>query len=574
MAETSPRRRFPLSFTLITLIGVTLAVLVFHVVGDLERTQGDHAALFAAVASLLTLLLTAALLGYLRALHLRTEALLRLADSHKDMARLAREREQILQSLGEGVFGIDREGRTTFFNRAAERILGWGEEDLLGTRQHALFHHTRADGTPHPEESCPIHAPLRDGKRCHVDDDLFWHRDGYAVPVEFTSTPLLDDDGAPWGAVVVFSDISDRLLVETELQRERDLLERIMDTSPSGVLVADHRGRFVFSNLRALEIFLLPREEITGRDFSAPEWQVQDGEGVPLDEEGLPFRRINAQRRPLFDTQFSILRRDGERRLLSVNGAPVYDNEGKLERVVYTFGDITERKAEESERIRILDENRRLTRQLFKIQEEERRAIARDLHDELGQYLVAMRTEVKLTGRLLDEPTRGRLVPLRELIDQTQGVVRGIIHRLRPVLLEKLGLSGAIHELVARWQERHPEVEVELELPDEIGELSELGELASEVAHAAYRVVQEGLTNIDKYAAASRVEIRLGIDADERLTVEVSDNGKGIQQVRSAGMGQLGMRERVASLNGRFTIDSEMGRGVSLRAEIPIEPVG
>ena len=568
MPETSPLRRLPRSAPLIAAIGLTLAVSAFNALINMEGVYGESGAPLAWSALGVILLLTAALLGYLRALHLRTEALQRLADSRKDVEKLAREREQILQSLGEGVFGIDREGRTTFFNRAAGRILGWGEEELLGIPQHELFHHTRADGTRHPLDSCPIHAPLRDGARCHVDDDLFWHRDGYAVPVEFTSTPLLDERGRPWGAVVVFSDISDRLLVEAELQRERDLLERIMDTSPSGVLVADHRGRFVFSNLRALEIFLLPREEITGRDFGAPEWRAEDIDGEPLEEETLPFRRITAQRRSLFDVQFSIVRSDGERRLLSVNGAPVYDNEGKLERVVYTLGDITERRAEELERIRILDENRRLTRQLFKIQEEERRAIARDLHDELGQYLVAMGTEVKLISRLLDEPTMERLVPLRELIDQTQGVVRGIIHRLRPVLLEKLGLGGAIYELVSRWRERHPDIEVELEVAGEFAGLE------SEVAHAAYRVVQEGLTNIDKYAAAKRVEVRLNVDRGGRLVVEVIDNGRGLQQVRSAGMGQLGMRERVASLNGCFTIESEMGRGVSLRAEIPIEPAG
>ncbi|GAB6043117.1 PAS domain S-box protein [Endothiovibrio diazotrophicus] len=532
------------------------------------RVPGSHGRTLAWWAFVIILLLTGLLVGYLRALHMRADALQRLADNRQRSEKMAREREQILQSLGEGVYGIDREGRTTFFNRAAERILGWGEGELLGMAQHELFHHTRADGSPYPVEECPIHRSAREGERCHVEEDRFWHRDGYAIPVEYTSAPLFDDKGTPHGAVVVFSDITQRLVAEARLQREHELLARIMDTSPSGVLVANHRGRFVFSNRRALEIFQCSREEIIDRDFSSPELHAKTADGGDILMEQLPFRRIVSAHRHIFDMQFTILRRDGKRRLLSVNGAPVFDSVGRLERVVFTLGDITARQAEEQERIRILEENRRLTRQLFKIQEEERRAIARDLHDELGQYLVAMRTELKLIGRMVGEEAKERLMPLDELLDQTHGVVRGIIHRLRPVLLEKLGLRGAVEELVGRWEERHPEVEVELEFDGQFAGIE------NDVAHTVYRLVQEGLTNIDKYADAGRVEIQIATrdesPDDEALTVTVRDNGRGYSEVRSGGMGQLGMRERVASLNGRFSVISELGKGVVLHAEIPL----
>ena len=532
------------------------------------RPPGTHGDLLALAALLITLLLTASLLGYLRALHTRADALQRLADSRQSSEKMALQHEQILQSLGEGVYGIDRDGRTTFFNRAAERILGWGEGELLGRSQHELFHHTRTDGTPYPVKECPIHGTALAGECRHVEEESFWHRDGYAVPVEYTSAPLFDDDGEPNGAVVVFSDITQRLVTEAQMQRENELLARIMDTSPSGVLVANHRGRFVFTNQRALEIFLRSREGLLERDFSSAELQPRDEEGTEIPEERLPFQRIVAERQPLFDFQFSILRGDGQRRLLSVNGAPVYDSVGRLERVVYTLGDITSRKAAEQERIRFLGENRRLTRQLFNIQEEERRAIARDLHDELGQYLVAMRTELKLIGRFVGEEAAERMSPLLDLLDQTHGVVRGIIHRLRPVLLEKLGLHGAVDDLVERWRERHPEVAVELHLE------GELAEIENDVAHTVYRLVQEGLTNIDKYAEARRVEVAVRVHEEPAgepwLRVVVIDDGRGFQQVRSGGMGQLGMRERVVSLNGRFSVRSEPGEGVVLTAEIPL----
>ena len=558
-------RRLNISLLMVALIGGLLALGMFNLLLEMEQNRSVE---LAWAAALFTLLLTGSLLGYLRALHLRADALQRLADSRQRFEKMAREREQILQSLGEGVYGIDEQGQTTFFNHAAERILGWGERELIGRPQHELIHHTRSDGSSYPEEECPIHYAALNGERHHVEEERFWHRDGYAVPVEYTSAPLSDEDGTPRGAVVVFSDITQRLVTEAHIQREHELLQRIMDTSPSGVLVANHRGRFVFTNQRALELFLRSRDALLDRDFSSPELQPRDVDGAELEADQLPFQRITEGRRPLFDLQFTVVRGDGERRLLSVNGAPVFDSVGRLERVVYTLGDITSRKAAEQERIRILDENRLLTRQLFKIQEDERRAIARDLHDELGQYLVAMRTELKLVGRTVGEQEAARLTHLTDLLDQTHGVVRGIIHRLRPVLLEKLGLRGAVEELVSRWAERHPEVELELAME------GELDAVENDIAHTVYRLVQEGLTNIDKYAEAERVDIGIAPRCDgegrEWLTVSVRDDGRGFSEVRGGGMGQLGMRERVVSLKGRFSITSEPGKGVVLHAEIPL----
>jgi PAS domain S-box-containing protein len=121
----------------------------------------------------------------------------------------------ILNALGEGVYGLDKEGRGTFVNEAATRILGWKSEDIVGKKLHDIHHHSHADGTPYPQEECPIYGAIRDGIVYSGDDEVFWHVNGSAVPVLYTSTPIIVD-GEVVGAVVVFRDISDRRRLEQE----------------------------------------------------------------------------------------------------------------------------------------------------------------------------------------------------------------------------------------------------------------------------------------------------------------------------------------------------------------------
>jgi len=102
----------------------------------------------------------------------------------------------ILECAGEGIYGLDRDGLTTFANAAALRMTGWPLDEVLGKLQHALIHHSKPDGTPYPREACPVYAALRDGEVHHIEDDVFWRKDGTSFPVEYTSTPL-QQDGVP-----------------------------------------------------------------------------------------------------------------------------------------------------------------------------------------------------------------------------------------------------------------------------------------------------------------------------------------------------------------------------------------
>ncbi len=138
--------------------------------------------------------------------------------------------ELILDAAGEGVYGLDCDGLTTFVNPAAARMLGYPAEELIGASMHLVLHHSRADGSCYPSEDCPIYAAFHDGLVHTVSDEVFWRRDDSSFPVEYTSTPIRRD-GELCGAVVVFRDVSERVQAErnlrtalTEVQELRDRL--------------------------------------------------------------------------------------------------------------------------------------------------------------------------------------------------------------------------------------------------------------------------------------------------------------------------------------------------------------
>ena len=130
---------------------------------------------------------------------------------------IERENQLILRAAGEGIYGVNAEGVTTFVNPAAERMLGWAAGDLVGRDMHATVHHSRRDGSHYPHHDCPIYAAFRDGAVHHVEDEVFWRRDGSSFPVEYTSTPIRDR-GRLLGAVIVFRDISQRREAEERLR--------------------------------------------------------------------------------------------------------------------------------------------------------------------------------------------------------------------------------------------------------------------------------------------------------------------------------------------------------------------
>jgi len=131
--------------------------------------------------------------------------------------RIERENQLILRAAGEGIYGVNAEGKTTFVNPAAERMLGWAAEELVGRDMHTTVHHSHPDGSHYHDHACPIYAAFRDGAVHHVEHELFWRKDGSSFWVDYTSTPIRDN-GVLIGAVIVFRDVTQRREADEKLR--------------------------------------------------------------------------------------------------------------------------------------------------------------------------------------------------------------------------------------------------------------------------------------------------------------------------------------------------------------------
>lgn len=236
--------------------------------------------------------------------------------------------------------------------------------------------------------------------------------------------------------------------------------------------------------------------------------------------------------------------------------------------------EIARRKSAETQLTAALADNRRLAQQYVELQEAERKTLARELHDELGQYLSVIKLDaVRIRDdRRSDLPTlQTRAAAIVENCNHVHSAVTTLIRELRPAGLDELGLEAALEHCVQTWRTRVPSVLLRLDVS---GDLTALPE---EIALTVYRLVQEALTNVAKHSAAKHADIhidRAGVTAriEDCLSVAVADDGVGSNSAEpTCGLGLIGMRERVKALHGELAIASTPGCGYRLTARIPME---
>ena len=181
------------------------------------------------------------------------------------LRREAEERTRLtLDSAGDGIIGVDSEGRATFVNNAAERMLGFGEGELIGKPIHDLIHHSRADGSPYPAAECPMRAAFTDGEVHRVDEEILWRKDGTGFQAEYTANPIRKD-GRVIGAVIAFEDITKRKQAEERVRNSEQRLAQIIDFLPDPTWVVDNEGVVVTWN-RAMEVLTgLPAKDMVGK---------------------------------------------------------------------------------------------------------------------------------------------------------------------------------------------------------------------------------------------------------------------------------------------------------------------
>jgi len=160
-----------------------------------------------------------------------------------ELANLRRQHQLILNSVGEGVYGLDTQGNTTFVNPAAASLIGWKRSDLIGKSMHDILHHSNPDGSFYPREECHIYAAFKEGTVRRVDNEVFWRKDGTSFPVEYISTPMHNEKGELVGSVVTFRDITQRKLSESILQQANEELEQRVAERTSELSQANEKLR-------------------------------------------------------------------------------------------------------------------------------------------------------------------------------------------------------------------------------------------------------------------------------------------------------------------------------------------
>jgi two-component system sensor histidine kinase UhpB len=235
--------------------------------------------------------------------------------------------------------------------------------------------------------------------------------------------------------------------------------------------------------------------------------------------------------------------------------------------------EIARRQSAEARLAAALADNRRLAQQYVELQESERKALARELHDELGQYLNVIKLDavgIRDDHRVSAGAAHERAATIVENCNHIHGALATLMRELRPTGLDELGLAAALEHCIETWRTRLPGVTLRLAITGEFAGLPE------SITVTLYRLVQEALTNVAKHAAASRVDIRLervkgsGAPGDA-IEVAVVDDGVGTQPgLPSRGLGLIGMRERVMALQGRLAFTGSPGEGFELSARIPV----
>lgn len=273
-----------------------------------------------------------------------------------------------------------------------------------------------------------------------------------------------------------------------------------------------------------------------------------------------------------YNFDFRIITRDGLERVVNGQGDVESDASGSPVQLLGTIQDITKRKQAEEKKQELLEQNRHLTQCLFGLQEAERRHLAQELHDELGQWLTAIQADAQLISNVTAQPDSQLHSSARAVLSNTNEVqkcVRDMIHQLRPSLLDELGLKESLREHVTQWQSQHTGTKCNISCN---GDLDELGETLN---ITLYRIVQESLTNIAKHAQATNVLINLesvkNSHSPATLMLTIQDDGKGMDVDKNyLGMGLPGMRERVLAAGGEFNIQSSPEKGMRIEVCLPV----
>ena len=414
-----------------------------------------------------------------------------------------------------------------------------------------------------PERWKQIHRRSLAGETLRVDEDRWDRSGGQTIWLQWEIRPWGNAGGRPEGILIFSEDISRRKQIEEMLRESEATTRALLETAAQAILAADHTGRIVSANRMASNMFGRHPQELVGRSIDTL---------IPARLRGphaLHFAEFvsHPKTRPMgAGLELFGLRSDGSEFPIEVSLSCVETSRGPL--AVSFVSDITGRKQAETALRNSEQQLRALAGSLLTAQEDERRRLARELHDDVTQRLAFLSIELgKLAGEIPEslEQTRARIRALQSQTLRASTEVRRLSHGLHSSVIEDFGLSVALEEFCdefARTQGIHVKFEG----------LVEDSALDAASATCLYRVAQESLRNAVNHGHATQIQVELVLSAD-RIQLQVTDNGAGFSSSGAragTGLGVISMRERVRLVGGMLALSSEPGQGTRVTAWVPL----
>ncbi len=449
------------------------------------------------------------------------------------LARITDRLELILRSAGEGICGVDREGRIAFINPAGAALFGVRQEELLGRNLHRLLHHAHADGPPSEADRCPLDAVLRDGKPRDGEEEMLWVADDHPVSVAYTCSPMWEE-GHVVGAVLVLRNITEGRRVQDALRESEERLRLALAAGQMGAWDVDlTTGRTRWDER---ECALLGEQA----DCVVPDPGLFFDRVHPDDREAVRRRVEAAVQTGDLQQEFRIVRRDGEVRWLASRALVLNDEHSRPRRMVGVNFDITERKqmeermrsftlelewrvAQRTNELRQSQERlRALATELNLAEQRERKRLATDLHDYLAQLLVLVRLKLGQIKRASASggDTAALLQATEEVVNEALAYTRTLVAQLSPPVLHEFGLPAALKWLGQQMVRQELSVSVTQAVPDTLP-------LPEDLAVLLFQSVRELLINVRKHACVQDAQVSMDCTGNE-LRITVRDEGAGI----------------------------------------------
>jgi PAS domain S-box-containing protein len=451
----------------------------------------------------------------------------------------------LIEQASDAIMITDDKGHFLDVNPALCKLFGYTREELMRLNINHLI-------DPEQLKDDPIQFDVIKTGRPLLRERRMLHKDGSIIEVE-ANVKLIPDGRL----LAIARDITERKKAAQQIVKEKEISESIINSLPGIFLLREYHGRVLRWNKRL--------ETITG--YNA-------GEIAELKELEFFEEKDKAYLRAKLAQVFAEGSADAEAEIVTKDGRkiPFYitsmaiDFEGKPCYIALGF-DISELKRAEKDLQRANEQLHHLSDYLQNVREEERKGIAREIHDELGQQLTGLKMDIAwgLQKCKMDDALQQRLSGMSKIIDQTIVMVRRISSELRPSILDDLGLSDALDWQCTEFEKRY---HIESRFESTVHEI----EVSPGLVTGLFRIYQESLTNVARHAHAKKVRSSLALE-DDHLVLQVADDGRGFDSETVAGkktFGLLGIRERTLMMGGQCTISSSRNQGTTIKVSVPM----